>query len=183
MNYTYTTDDSKQKHTIRFETNGSARDKIEKKIKKEQKKNNPLLIDKYVELFNEDHDNLISNYNYEIVSEKDECYEVNLIILFKHMFRNFKETRKYAKFNVKLSPTQVIITQKNSIKLELEMPTKVEVLPITKLVADYKMNENNNCETTIVFDTTAPTTEYANFSMAIKLFEMYLSKDSEKHAV
>ncbi len=29
------------------------------------------------------------------ISEKDECYEVNVVILFKHMFRNFKETRKY----------------------------------------------------------------------------------------
>jgi hypothetical protein len=182
MNYSYTPDDSKQKHTIRFETSGSTKDKIDKKIKKEQKKNNPLLIDKYIELFNEDHDNLISEYNYEIISEKDECYEVNVIILFKHMFRNFKETRKYAKMNVKLSPTQVIVTQKNSIKLELEIPDKAEVLPITKLVADYKMNENNNCETTIVFDTAAPSTEYANFQMAIKLFEMYLIKDAQKQA-
>jgi len=182
MNYSYTTDDSKTKHTIHFETNGSAKDKIEKTIKKEQKKNNPLLIDKYVELFNQDHENLISEYNYEIISEKDECYEVNLIILFKHMFRNFKETRKYAKFNVKLSPTHVVVTQKNSIKLDLEIPSKAEVLPITRLVADYKMNTNNNCETTIVFETAAPSTEYANFSMAIKLFEMYLTKDSEKHA-
>lgn len=181
MNYSYTSDESNKKHTIKFESSGSSKEKIEKQIKKEQKKNNPLLIDKYVELFNEDHDNLISEYNYELVSEKDECYEVNVVILFKHMFRNFKETRKYAKLNVKLSPTQVIVTQKNSIKLDLEIPSKAEVLPITRLVADYKMNENNNCETTIVFDTAAPCTEYANFSMAIKLFEMYLAKDAEKH--
>ncbi len=182
MNYSYAADVSKQKHTMKFETSGSTRDKIEKQLKKEQKKNNPLLIDKYVELFNEDHENLISEYNYEIISEKDDCYEVNLIVLFKHMFRNFKETRKYAKFNVKLSPTQVIVIQKNSIKLDLEIPAKTEVLPITKLVADYKMNANNNCETTIVFDTAAPSTEYPNFGMAIKLFEMYLNKDTEKHA-
>jgi hypothetical protein len=181
MNYSYTTDESKQKHTIRFETSGSAKDKIENKIKKEQKKNNVLLIDKYVELFNEDHEGMISDYNYKIVSEKDECYEVDIIILFKHMFRNFKETRKYAKFNMKLSPTQVIVQQKNSIKLDLEIPSKAEVLPITKLVSDYKINANNNCETTIVFDTPAPSTEYANFGMAIKLFEMYLTKDMEKH--
>jgi hypothetical protein len=181
MNYSYTTDESKQKHTIRFETSGSAKDKMEKEIKKEQKKNNVLLIDKYVELFNEDHDGLISDYNYEIVSEKDECYEVDVIILFKHMFRNFKETRKYAKLNIKLSPKQVVIEQKNDITLTLEIPSKAEVLPITKLVADYKMNENNNCETTIVFETMAPSTEYANFGMAIKLFEMYLTKDMEKH--
>lgn len=183
MNYSYTTDESNQKHTIHFETNSSAKDKIEKQIKKEQKKNNPLLIDKYVELFNADHDNLISDFNYEIISEKDECYEVNVIVLFKHMFRNFKETRKYAKFNIKFSPTQVIVNQKNSIKLDLEIPSKAEVLPITKLVADYKMNENNNCETKVVFETAAPATEYANFNMAIKLFEMYLAKDTEKHAM
>jgi hypothetical protein len=178
MNYSYTTDDSKQKHTIHFETDGSAKDKMEKQMKKEQKKNNPLLIDKYVELFNADHDNLISDYNYEIIREKDDCYEVNVIVLFKHMFRNFKETRKYAKFNVKLSPTQLVVTQKNSIKLDLEIPSKAEVLPITKLVADYKMNENNNCETTIVFDTAAPSTEYPNFGLAIQLFELYLGKDA-----
>lgn len=179
MNYSYTTDESNTKHTIRFESSYSSKNDIEKLIKKEQKKNNPLLIDKYVEVFNKDHDNLISDYNYEIISEKDDCYEVNMVILFKHMFRNFKETRKYAKFNVKLSPTQVVITQKKSIKLDLEIPTKAEVLPITRLVADYKMN--TNCETTIVFDTEAPATEYANFGMAIKLFEMYLAQDAEKH--
>jgi hypothetical protein len=176
MNYSYTTDESSKKHTLRFETIGSEKERIEKKIKKEQKKQNPLLIDKYVDLFNEDHDNLISEYNYEIVSERDDCYEVNIVVLFKHMFRNFKETRKYAKFNVKISPTQVVVLQKNSIKLDLEIPSKTEVLPITKLTADYKMNANNNCETTIVFDTAAPSTEYANFAMAIKLFEMYLFK-------
>jgi hypothetical protein len=181
MNYSYTTDESNKKHYIRFETVGSVKDKIERKIKKEQKKNNPLLVDKYVEQFNQDHDNLISDYNYEIVREEDDCYEVNIVVLFKHMFRNFKETRKYAKFNMKLSPTQVIVLQKNSIKLDLEIPSKAEVLPITSLTADYKMNENNNCETTIVFDTAAPSTEYPNFGMAIKLFEMYLTKDSEKH--
>ena len=182
MNYSYTTDESKKIHTMKFETIGSAKDKIEKKIKKEQKKNNPLLIDKYVELFNEEHDNLISNYNYEIISEKDECYEVNVFILFKHMFRNFKETRKYAKFNVKISPTQVVAKQSNSIKLDLEIPAKAEPLPIIKIVADYKMNAINNCETTIVFETAAPSTDYANFNMAIKLFEMFLAKDAEKHA-
>ena len=182
MNYSYTTDESNQKHTIRFESSGLAKERIEKKMKKEQKKNNPLLIDKYVELFNEDHDNLISDYNYEIVSEKDECYEVNVVILFKHMFRNFKETRKYAKFNVKLSPTQIIVQQKSSIKLELDIPAKAEVLPITRMVTTYQMNANNNCETIIVFETAAPSTEYPNFGMAIQLFEMYLSKDAEKHA-
>ena len=181
MNYSYTADESAQKHTIRFETPGSAKDNIEKKIKKEQKKNNVLLIDKYVELFNEDHDGLISDYNYEFISENDECYEIDVIILFKHMFRNFKETRKYAKFNVKISPTQVVLQYKETITLDLEIPSKAELLPIKKLVVDYKMNENNNCETTIVFDTNAPSTEYANFGMAIKLFEMYLTKDMEKH--
>jgi hypothetical protein len=182
MNYSYTADESSQKHTIHFETLGSAKDKIEKKIKKEQKKNNLLLIDKYVESFNEDHDNLISDYNYEIVSEKDDCYEVNVIVLFKHMFRNFKETRKYARFNVHISPTQVSLKRNDAITLDLEIPSKAEALPITKLVAEYKMNTNNNCETTIVFETAAPSTEYPNFSMAIKLFEMYLTKDVEKHA-
>ncbi len=183
MNYSYTPDESNQQHTIRFETHGSVKNKIERKIKKEQKKQNPLLIDKYVEIFNADHDNLISEYNYEIVNEIDDCYEINVFVLFKHMFRNFKETRKYAKFNVKISPTQIIAQQKNSIKLELDIPSKTELLPITKIVADYKMNtENNTCETTIVFDTKAPSTEYPNFNMALKLFEMYLTKDSETNA-
>ena len=180
MNYSYTTDDSNKKHTIRFETIGSTKDKI--KIKIEQKKNNPLLIDKYVELFNEEHDNLISDYNYEIISEIDDCYELNVFILFKHMFRNFKETRKYAKFNVKLSPTQVVAKLNSSIKLDLEIPAKAELLPITNIVADYKMNSINNCETKIVFETVLPATEYANFNMALKLFEMFLAKDTKKHA-
>ncbi len=180
MNYSYTTDESKKKHTIYFETDGSAKDKMEKKIKKEQKKNNPMLIDKFIELFNKEHDNLISDYNYEIVNEEDDCYEVNVIVLFKHMFRNFKETRKYAKFNVKISPMQTVVIQKNSIKLDLEIPSKAEVLPITRMVTDYKINTNNNCETTIVFDTPEPSTEYTNFGMAIKLFEMYLAKASDK---
>ena len=182
MNYSYTSDESKKVHNIKFETIGSAKDKIEKQIKKEQKKNNPLLIDKYVELFNEDHDDLISKYNYEIINEKDDCYEVNVIVLFKHMFRNFKETRKYAKFNVKISPTQVNVKQNNSIKLDLEIPSKAEPLPITNITADYKMNKNNNCQTNIVFETALPATEYSNFIMALKLFEMFLVKDTEKHA-
>ena len=182
MNYSYTVDETNKIHTIQFETDGSVKEKIEKKIKKEQKKNNILLIDKYVESFNEDHENLISDYNYEIVSEKDNCYEVNLIVLFKHMFRNFKETRKYAKFNVKLSPTQISVRQNNDITLDLDIPSKTEILPITKLVTDYTMTEDNKCKTKIVFETAAPSTEYPNFSMAIKLFEMYLTKDAEKHA-
>ena len=181
MNYSYSTDPTNKTHTIKFETVGSIREKIEKTIKKEQKKNNPLLIDKYVELFNADHDNLISEYNYEIISEKDECYEINAIILFKHMFRNFKETRKYAKLNVKISPTQIVIKQIPNVKLSLEIPSKAELLPITQMSATYVMNTNNNYETTIVFDTAMAATEYANFAMALKLFEMYLTKDSEKH--
>ena len=154
------------------------KDQIDKQIIKEQKKNNMLLIDKYVELFNKDNENLILDFNYEILNENDGNYEGNMIILFKHIFRNFKETQKYITCNIKMHTDSVVITYK-TLTLALDIPKKAELLPITSAKFEYKMN-GDKCDNVVTIVTSKSSDELANFNMVVKLFEICVQKSLDK---
>ena len=165
----FVSDETGKIHTIKFDASQATKRKLIKQFDKS--KNNLQVVDEFIEQFNADNDGIIKEYNYEIVNDT----EFNAVILFKHMFRNFKETQKFAKVNVKRNNETLRITYDKRIKLDLEIPSKADLLPIESVSVDA-VDENDICHITIQFVTVEPKDNYPNFIMAKSLMEMNMAK-------
>jgi hypothetical protein len=164
----FVSDDTGKNHTIKFDASQLTKRKLIKQFDKS--KNNLQIVDEFIEQFNADNDGIIKEYNYEIVNDT----EFNAVILFKHMFRNFKESQKYTKVNVKRNNESLRITYDKRIKLDLEIPSKAELLPISSVSIDA-VDENDICHITIQFVTLDTKDSYPNFIMAKSLIEMNMA--------
>jgi hypothetical protein len=165
----FVSDETGKVHTIKFDASQATKHKLIKQFDKS--KSNLLVVDEFIEQFNADNEGIIKEYNYEIVNDT----EFNAVILFKHIFRNFKETQKYAKVNVKRNNNSVKITCDKRIKLDLAIPSKAELLPISSVSVDA-VDDNDVCHITIQFITIEPKDNYPNFIMAQSLMEMNMAK-------
>ena len=159
--------DSPTNHRFVFSVPKTLKDKFYGKFEKEIRENNLMMIDTYVAKFNEKTNGLVADYAYEMISDK----EVDVAVLFKHMFKALKETQKYIKCNVKAIGENVIqITAKELNGLKLKTGT-AELMPIKSVRVSYEII-GEIMTNTIHFETTDNLDKYPNFPMV----EMFIKE-------
>jgi hypothetical protein len=159
------TSDTPTKHKIMFKTPISFRDKLTAAYEKE--KDNLAIVDKYIKDFNEQNNNNIVEYNYEINTDTN----FNVILLFKHLFRAIGETQRYAKFNVDLSAKdEVKIKFDSSIDINLKTKTKYDHLPLTNIRASYVI-EGDEILNTIEYETLDDVSTYKCYTMLMTMIQ------------
>ena len=79
-------------------------------------------------------DNIIIDKNYEFVDDTT----INVAILIKHVFRNFKEKQKYVKYTITFTDNMITFFSDENTDLYLKIPPKTEMLPVKCIV--LKMN-------------------------------------------
>lgn len=152
------------KHKITFKTPVSFRDKLTAAYEKE--KDNLAIVDKYIKDFNEQNNNNIIEYNYEINTETN----FNVIMLFKHLFRAIGETQRYAKFNVDLGTNEIKIKFDSSIDINLKTKTKYDHLPLTNIRASYVV-EGEELVNTIEYETLDDVSTYKCYTMLMTMIQ------------
>jgi hypothetical protein len=152
--------DSPTKHRIVFKTPESFRSKLTKLY--EGEKDNLTIIDQYIGDFNKNNGDIINEYNYEVIDEKN----FTVAVLFKHLFRALGTTRKYAKCNVSISDTQVNITFDSGIDIKLKSQGTCDHMPIRYLRASYVVVDDM-MENTVEFETMEDVETYKCFTMLI----------------
>jgi hypothetical protein len=159
--------DTPTNHRFVFSVPKTLKDKLYGKFEKEIRENNLMMIDTYVAQFNEKTNGLVADYAYEMISDK----EVDVAVLFKHMFKALKETQKYIKCNVKAIGENVIqITAKELNGLKLKTGT-AELMPIKSVRVSYEII-GEIMTNTIHFETTDNLDKYPNFPMV----EMFIKE-------
>ena len=152
-------------HTITFKFSDDIKEKFTDLYKEELDNGNLLAADKYFDLINSHTDNFIVDRNYEHV----ETSVIDVSVLFKHVFRNFKERQKYFKFRVTFTDDMIVVVSKADNGPFVKTPSKSEMLPIKHLIIKvYKPTISENLmECVIDFSTCESVDKYQNFDMAI----------------
>ena len=159
--------DSPTNHRFVFSVPKTLKDKLYGKFDKEIKENNLMMIDTYVAQFNEKTNGLVADYAYEMISDK----EVDVAVLFKHMFKALKETQKYLKCNIKaIGENEIQITAMELKDLKLKTGT-AELMPVRNIRVSYEI-VGETMTNTIHFETTDILDKYPSFPMV----EMFIKE-------
>lgn len=154
-------------HTITFKFSHHIKDKFTDLYKEEVESGNLLAADKYFEIINSHTDNFIVDRNYEHVDNS----VIDVAVLFKHVFRNFKERQKFFKCRVTFTDDMIVVVSKPDSSLFLKTPSKSEMLPIKHLLIKINKHTNSSSdkfmECVINFSTRESSEKYQNFDMAI----------------
>lgn len=151
-------------HTITFKFSDHIKDKFTDLYKEEVESGNLLAADKYFELINLYTDNFIVERNYEHIDNS----VIDVAVLFKHVFRNFRERQKYIKCRVTFTDDMIVVVSKTELGPFLKTPSKSEMLPIKHLIIKvHKYTNSNFMECVINFSTCESSEKYKNFDMAI----------------
>ena len=159
--------DDGMNHTITFKFSHHIKDKLTDLYKEEVESGNLLAADKYFELINTHTDNFIVDRNYEHIDNSI----IDVSVLFKHVFRNFKERQKYFKCRVTFADDMIVVVSKSESGTFLKTPSKSEMLPIKHIIIKVHKHTNydsdNLMECVIDFSTCESSEKYQNFDMAI----------------
>ena len=133
----------------------------------------PLFINNYIDKFNTVSENLIIDYNYEIIDKKT----IHVIILMKHIFSKLQETQKYFKAVINISDNEITITRNDKIKLQLsnKLSSKIEPLYINYIKITNAIDNTNNV-TTVNFITDDDISNYKNFDLLFIFVKKLLNK-------
>lgn len=156
-----------KEHSIIISSNVNVSNNIIEKNKLDQEKLNPSSIAKFINKFNKLSNNLILDYNYELINPEN----INIVILFKHMFSKMNESQKYFKAKVLINNDFIEIHKDNKIKLNCNIPKTTEELFINYIRIENKVCDNKNL-TTINFHTDDNIENYKNFD----LLSVYIKK-------
>jgi hypothetical protein len=157
-------DDSPTKHRICFKTPESFKGKLTKVY--DDEKDNLAVIDKYISDLNKSNGDIISEYNYEIIDEKN----FTVALLFKHLFRAMNTTQKYAKCTVSLGESHVDITFDSRIDVRLKSQGKSDHVPIIKIRASYEVS-GDELHHTVEFETVDDVETYKCYVMLIAMIK------------
>jgi hypothetical protein len=162
--------DNNLDHVLNFNVDFNIQKKLsdffKTEIENETGKNNLLFVDKYFDLINTHTENIIVDKNYQLVDESS----INVAVLFKHIFRNFKEKQKYVKYKIIFTEETITFVSCENSDLYLKIPSKAEILPVKCIT--LKMNnygdDNEKTDCVIEFTTNeCADVNYPNFDMAI----------------
>lgn len=158
------TSETPTKHKILFKTPLSFRAKLTTIYERE--KDNLAIVDKYITDFNQQNNNNIVDYNYEINTDTN----FNIIVLFKHLFRVMGETQKYAKFNVDIHNNEINIVFDSTIDIKLKSNITHDHLPLKHIRASYKIEGDEICNT-IEYETVDDVENYKCYVMLMTMIQ------------
>ena len=160
---------SLKEHSIIVSTDLVVSNNCIKQNKLDEENLNPSSIKKYITKFNKVSNNLILDYNYEIINPEN----IHVVILFKHILSKMNEPQKYLRAKVTIDKESEIIHihKDNKIKLNLSIPKTAEELFINYIKIENKVCDNKNV-TTVNFHTDDNIENYKNF----ELLSVYLKK-------
>lgn len=166
-------------HKIQFKTPLSFKDKLTAAYDKE--KDNLAIVDKYINDFNQQNNNNIVEYKYELNTETN----LNVIMVFKHLFRALGETQRYAKFNVDLGTNEVNIKFDSDLDIQLKTKTQYDHLPLKSIRASYVI-EGEEILNTIEYETLDDVGNYKCYVMLITMIQegiMNIVENIEKTSI
>lgn len=156
-------DDSPTKHRICFKAPLSFRGKLTKMY--EAEKDNLSIIDKYISDFNKSNGDIITEYNYEVIDEKN----VNVAVVFKHLFRALDTSRKYTKCKVSVhSENEVVVTFDTNIDVRLKSQGSCDPVPLVSVRASYQV-VGDEIHNIVEFETTDDVNSYKCYSMLLTM--------------
>jgi len=138
-----------------------------------------MVIDSKIKELNASSGNLITDYEYEMISDSD----VNIGVTFKHLFRALKEPARYMKCKVRVKDGKVMAKITDKVQTKLVIPENYKRLPVSSVVADCTDCGATECKLSIRFITNVSKTELPNFDTVITfvtegLYEAFEEADS-----
>jgi hypothetical protein len=152
-------------HKLTFNFSENIKYKFTDLYKEELDNGNLLAADKYFDIINSHTDNFIVDRNYEHIDSS----VIDVAVLFKHVFRNFKERQKYFKCRVTFADDMIVVVSKATDSGPfLRTPSKTEMLPIKHMIIKvHKLANSDMMDCVIEFSTYESVDKYQNFYMAI----------------
>jgi hypothetical protein len=152
-------------HKLTFNFSENIKYKFTDLYKEELDNGNLLAADKYFDIINSHTDNFIVDRNYEHIDSS----VIDVAVLFKHVFRNFKERQKYFKCRVTFADDMIVVVSKDADSGPfLRTPSKTEMLPIKHMIIKvHKLPNSDMMDCVIEFSTYESVDKYQNFYMAI----------------
>jgi hypothetical protein len=142
----------------------SFKEKFESLYEEHKGTSDVMVIDERLKELNANSGNLISEYEYEIVSDTD----INIGAVFKHLFRTLKEPMRYAKCKVRLADGRVMVKVTDKIQSPLKIPANCQRIPVSSIIADCAdCADSDGAKLSIRFETTSPKSEMPNFDTVI----------------
>ena len=139
-----------------------------------------MVIDTKIKEFNENSGNLVTDYEYEMISDSD----VNIGVTFKHLFRALKEPARYMKCKVRAQDGRLMVKITDKIQTKLAIPAGHQRIPVSSMIAEcVDCDSADECRLSIRFVTTSSKTEMTNFDTVITfitegLYEAFEEADS-----
>lgn len=125
---------------------------------------NVKIVDKMVEEFNRLSNGLIAEYNYRVIDKKN----INLEILFKHVFNKFGETRRYVNYILTYDKESNSVTANlNNGNIGLKNIQNCQHFPFDKIDIKNTKQEDGVNKTIIVAYSNNPIQGYKNYKMII----------------
>lgn len=140
------------------------KDKFEALYEDHKGTNDMMVIDEKLKELNKSSGNLVADYAYEIINDTD----INIGVVFKHMFRSLKEPMRYAKFKARMTGGKVMIKVSDKIQSSVAIPANCQRIPVSSIMADCTDCEDvDTSKLSIRFETTSPKSEIPNFDTVI----------------
>lgn len=125
-------------HAITFTIDKSLKDKV---LNKDINDYKITFIDDAVKEINNQSANMIIDYNYEIISKT----QIDIVILFKHIFKSLGAGQKYIKISCMIDHDGNIISinTNNDLKLKLSIPTDAQPLGLNNATISFQDKEGD----------------------------------------
>jgi len=161
----FASNDSGKVHEFYCQVPKSFKEKFEFIVKDTANKNDMLVIDNAIKNFNIESGNIITDYEYVLLSDID----ISVSVLFKHLFKSLKEPQHYAKCKIRTEGnTKIMIKMSDKIQSKLKIPPDTERLPISSILAEcIDIPESNMVKLSIRFETIKSKCTMKNFETVI----------------
>jgi|AntAceMinimDraft_11_1070367.scaffolds.fasta_scaffold05441_2 hypothetical protein len=140
---------------------------------------NIMFIDDQIKLINENTNNSILNYNYEIINET----QIKVAILFKHILKSLNIGQKYIKCTISINVSENTIYINNDPNLDIKIPISngVEFIPLSDINISIAHHETDTSKivVTMNFETKFDTTNDKSFDVLLTMFKEFIIQGIE----
>jgi len=160
-------------HTLTFNVNKSLRDKL---LMTKIDMNNIMFVDEQVKIINDNINNIIMDYNYEIINDTT----INFALLFKPVLKSLNVRQKFTKCFIvvdKIANNIVVRFDKN-VAINLGISSEVEFLPITHVKITFEDDSANPEQLTItlLFESEYDLTQDKSFNILLTMLKETIEK-------
>lgn len=150
----------------------SFKEKFEGMYEKHNGSTDMMIIDDKIKEFNTSSGNLVADYEYEMISDSD----INVGVVFKHLFRTLKEPGRYMKCKVRAKDGKLMVKITDKIQTKIVIPVDYQKIPVSSAVADCTdigvadtgdYTDTDGCKLSIRFITCVGKSELPNFDTVI----------------